>query len=217
MPGAEPRLHAAARALAYLAETDPAPLSPVDAIIGFGVFDLGLPRFCGDLHRAGAAPRIIFTGGIGAGTGSLGGPEADAWRHALRRSHPEIPDAAVIVENRSTNTAENIALTAALLARDFPALTLGGGIRRAIIVASPSRLRRVLLTMRQLQPGVQCVRQLPPFTLEGETALYTANGVDYHAHLAGELDRLIDYPRRGWIAGEPLPPEIAAAHAALKN
>ena len=216
MPAAEPRRRAAERALASLAETDPAPIAPVDAIIGFGVFDLGLPRFCGDLHRAGAAPRIIFTGGIGAGTGGLGGPEADAWREALRRSHPEIPDAAVTLENRSTNTAENIAFTAALLARDLPALTLGRGIRRAIIVASPSRLRRVLLTMRQLQPDVQCVRQLPPFTFEGERALYAANGVDYHAHLAGELDRLIEYPRRGWIAAEPLPPDITAAHAVLK-
>src|SRR4051812_48766594 len=119
MPGADPRVRAAAeRVLDYLAQSDPAPGTPVDAIIGFGVFDLALPRFCGELHDRGIAPRIIFTGGIGAGTGALGGPEAQVWRDELRRSHPQIPDSAIVIENRSTNTAENIAFTAALLARE---------------------------------------------------------------------------------------------------
>ncbi len=219
---APPPLHpelraAAATALAYLAATDPAPATPVDAIIGFGVFDLRLPSFCGDLFRAGAAPRLIFTGGIGAGTGALGGPEADAWRDALRRTHPEIPDTAVILENRSTNTAENIAFTAALLAREHPALAFGAGLRTAIIVTSPSRLRRVRLTLRHLQPELRVTGLLPPHTFESEARLYAANGFDYLDHLAGELDRIVDYPARGWIAAEPLPPALAAARARLRR
>lgn len=208
---------AAERALAYLAETDPAPNEHADAVIGFGVFDLALPVYCGDLFAKGAARRIIFTGGLGAGTGQLGGREADVWRDALRRSHPSIPDDAVILENQSTNTAENISFTANLLAHEFPALAFGEGVRSAIIVASPSRLRRVLLTMRKLQPGVRVVRRLPEWNFEAQRALYSANGVNYIAHLAGELDRIVEYPARGWIAAEPLPPEIAAAHARLKN
>lgn len=215
-PPAEIRA-AAAAALAYLAAADPAPTTPVDAIIGFGVFDLRLPSFCGDLFRAGAAPRLIFTGGIGAGTGALGQPEADAWRDALRRTHPEINDAAVIRENRSTNTAENIAFTAALLAREHPALTLGVGLRTAIIVTSPSRLRRVRLTLRHLQPRLHAIGLLPPHTFEGEAHLYTAHGFDYLDHLAGELDRIVDYSARGWIAAEPLPPVIAAVRAQLRT
>lgn len=208
---------AAEHALAYLGATDPLPTSPVDAIVGFGVFDLQLPRFCGDLYTRGLAPRIVFTGGLGAGTGNLGGPEADAWREALRRAYPEITDDRVILENRSTNTAENIAFTAALLARLHPALAFGRGLRTAIVVASPSRLRRVMLTLRKLQPAVRVIRQRPPCSLATEAALYAAHRVDYLAHLAGELDRLVDYPRRGWIAAEPLPPEIAAAHAVLRQ
>jgi len=208
---------AAQRVLAYLATTDPLPPTPADAIIGFGVFDLELPRFCGELFQRGLAPAIVFTGGIGGGTGTLGEPEADAWRSALRVSHPTIPDAAVVLENRSTNTAENIAFTAERLARDVPTLAFGSGIRTALIVTSPSRMRRAWLTMRQLQPAVRCVRQLPPVSFDREVALYAANGVDYLTHLAGELDRIVSYAARGWIAEEPLAAEIRAAAVVLRR
>lgn len=212
-----PELIAAARrTLAYLAATDDAPAAPGDAIIGFGVFDLRLPVFCGELFQQGVAPRIIFTGGIGAGSGRLSAPEADAWHAALRQAYPAIPDSAVILENRSTHTAENIAFTAALLARDFPDLALGRGLRRLVLVASPSRLRRVRLTLTRHYPDLTLIGRLPPVSLESEWAAYGLQGIDYLAHLAGELDRIVDYPAKGWITAEPLPPEIAAAHTVLR-
>lgn len=207
---------AARQVLAYLAECDPLPATRCDAIIGFGVFDLELPRFCGELFTQGRARHLVFTGGIGAGTGKLGGAEADAWREELRRSHPEIGDDMVILENASTNTAENIRFTATLLERTNPSLRFGEGIRTAIIVASPSRLRRVGLTMRRQQPGVQVFRHCPTADFEREQALYAHHGVEFVGHLRGELDRILDYGTRGWIAPEPLPPAIAAAHAVLK-
>lgn len=209
---------AAARlAFAYLSETDPLPAAPVDAVIGFGVFDLSLPVFCGELYVRGLASRIIFTGGIGAGTADLGQPEADAWCQALWQAYPEIPAAHVIAENRSTNTAENISFTADLLARSHPDHALGTGIRQALIVAAPSRLRRTRLTLQKLQPAVRPIRCLPSRTFDQELALYTSKGLDYVAHLAGELDRIVAYPARGWIIAEPLPPALAAAQATLRS
>lgn len=211
------KTQAAARAaFAYLAACDPLPAGPVDAIIGFGMFDLSLPVFCGELYAQGRVRRIVFTGGIGAGTGSLGQPEADAWRDALLRAYPDLPRERLITENRSTNTAENIDFTAALLARDFPEFSFGRGLRTALVVTSPSRLRRVKLTLQHLQPELRVTRCLPPATnFDREAALYANQGQDYIAHLAGELDRIVAYPARGWIAAEPLPPEITTAHATL--
>lgn len=203
-------------AFVYLSEVDVLDAEPYDAVIGFGMFDLTLPRFCGDLYTCGQARRIIFTGGIGAGTGDLGAPEADVWRRTLAASHPSIGDDAVIVENQSTNTGENVAFTAALLERVRPELTFGRGIRRAVVVASPTRLRRVGLTMRRQQPDVRITRQLPPVTVEADAALYAAQGLDYRQHLSGELDRIVRYPARGWIVDEPLPTGVAAAHARLR-
>lgn len=206
----------AARAvLEYLAETPPPPTTPFDAVIGFGVFDLRLPRLCGDLYAQGLARRIIFTGGVGAGTGDLGGPEADVWQQALTESHPQIPAEDVIVENRSTNTAENITFTAELLRQSHPRLAFGTGITNVLAVSSPSRLRRVRLTLAKLQPRLDVVGCLPPFTLEREQALYQQQGLDYLSHLAGEVDRIVVYGQRGWIAQEAVPAEIAAAAALL--
>ena len=201
----------------YLAATDPLPSAPANVVLGFGMFDLKLPRFCGELYARGLARRIVFMGGIGAGTGDLGMPEADAWRSELRRAHPHIPPRDIITENRSTNTAENVAFTAALLAREHPELVFGGGIRTALVVASPSRLRRAGLTLRHLQPTIRIFRQLPGVSFGEEQALYAANGIDFVAHLVGELDRIARYPALGWIAAEPLPPAIAKAHARLRS
>lgn len=202
--------------VSYLAETDPIGDMPCDAVIGFGMFDLSLPRFCGDLYARGLAPLIVFTGGIGAGTGDLGGPEADVWRRELRRSHPAIPDAAVIVENQSTNTGENVAFTAALLERDRPDRAFGRGLARVAIVASPTRLRRVWLTLRRQQPTLSIARCLPPFDVDVDRAGYEAQGIDYTSHVLGELDRIVDYPARGWILAERLPEPIDAARATLR-
>lgn len=211
-------LAAAERALAYLSESDAWPTSttPADAVMGFGLFDLKLPRFCGDLFVRGRARRIIFSGGIGVGTGNLVGAEADAWRAELRRSHPAISDEHVIVENKSTNTGENLARTTELLAQSHPALVFARGIRRIILVASPSRVRRVRLTFRKQHPDITAYAVCPPGTFDEERAAYAENNYDYVAHLAGELDRIVDYPARGWISADPLPPALAADHARLR-
>jgi hypothetical protein len=206
----------AERVFDYLAETDALPVAICDAVIGFGVFDLTLPRFCGDLYISGCVRRIIFTGGVGAGSADLGQPEADAWCAELLRAHPGIPRGHIILENLSTNTGENVRFTTELLARKHPNLSLGRGIKTVIVVASPSRLRRVRLTLQHRHPQLHILGRHPGASFEEELALYAGKGIDLVAHLAGELDRIVDYAARGWILPEPLPPPIAAAHQVLK-
>jgi hypothetical protein len=210
-------LSAGREIFAFLAAVDPLPETTCDAVIGFGTFDVTLASFCGELYVKQRAKRIIFTGGFGAGTTDLGKPEADAWLEELARTHPEIPRADVVAENRSTNTAENIAFTADLLKKRFPTLSFGQGLNTALIVASPSRLRRVKLTLQLMQPAVQVFRCSPPeTTFEHEYGLYEGKGLNYLAHLRGEVERLSTYPARGWIVSEPVPAAIVTACGALQ-
>jgi hypothetical protein len=195
----------------YLAETDVIEREPYDAVIGFGMFDLALPRFCGELYTRGLARRIVFTGGIGAGTGDLGGPEADVWRRELRQSHPGIADDAVVLENQSTNTGENVSFTAARLRAIGPECTFGVGIRRVLVVASPTRMRRVWLTIQCQQQTLQLTRTGPMTSRAADAALYGAQGIDHAAHMCGELDRIVAYAERGWVRAEPLPQPIEDA------
>jgi hypothetical protein len=210
------KINAGRVVLNYLAEVDALPERAADAVLGFGMFDVSLASFCGDLASQRFARRVILIGGIGAGTADLGQPEADAWKEQLVRTHPEIPAVAIITENKSTNTAENIAFTAALLGEKFPELAFGRGIKSVLVVASPSRLRRVKLTLQLMQPALRVTRRLPRVSFDREYALYQSKGLNYCEHLLGELDRLVDYPQRGWIASEPLPPEIQAARETLR-
>jgi len=209
-------LAAARTAFAYLSVTDAPPQTAVEAIMGFGTFDLTLPVFCGKAFFRYGAKKIIFTGGIGAGTADLGKPEADAWAEAALAAHPTLRREQLILENRSTNTAENIHFTAALLEREHSGFQLGTGLHHAVIVASPSRLRRVKLTLQHLQPRLRATRALPRVDFDREFAEHERRGIPYFAHLCGELDRIVSYPARGWIAEEALPSDIAEAHAVLR-
>lgn len=188
----------------WLAMRDAAPPTPVDAVIGFGHFDLAIPRHCVELVKAGRARHVIFTGGIGAGTADLGMAEAEAFRGVLMEEHPELA-AQVICESRSTNTAENIRFTRELLTAQHPQIAFGSGIRSVMLVATPCRQRRVFQTWRKVMPDIPAVNAPPSHALDALAALYASKGEDILQQILGEYERLRDYPTRGWITDEPIP------------
>lgn len=176
-----------------------------DLIVGFGHFDLRIAHRCGELWRAGAAPRILFTGGVGAGSADLDRPEAEAFGDYLAAHFPEIPAHAIMREIRSTNTGENIAHSLVqLAAAHWPT-------RAVALVASPYRQRRVALTWRKRVPHSAIFNDPPATTWAKEVALFRAKGQDLVGLLPGEIHRLTAYAERGWIEHSPLPPAIQDA------
>jgi hypothetical protein len=199
------RRAAALELLRWLALSDEVPRE-CDATIGFGHFDLRIADRCADLFKLGHADRVIFTGGIGAGTADLGRPEADAFVAHVGRYAADLPPTKVIAENRSTNTGDNIRFTLELLAREHPGLRL----RRVILVANPSRQRRVLLTWKRLVPESEAWSSPPVTSLDEELRLFAARDQDLLAQLVGEVDRLVTYPGKGWIAPVTVPAAVRA-------
>lgn len=184
---------------------------PADTVIGFGHFDLRIARHCGDLFRQGRAKRIIFTGGLGAGSADLSQPEAKAFAAELARTHPEIPTTQILLESTSTNTGENVQNTLQAAAeRNWP-------LDRVILVATPFRQRRVMQTWRQRAPRSQGQSSPPSSSLDIDIALFaTKNEVLLH-QLPGELDRLTLYASRGWIAPVPIPDDVHQAAITLRS
>ncbi|MBN1248979.1 MAG: YdcF family protein [Anaerolineae bacterium] len=191
-------------------------LAPADLIVGFGHFDPRIPRTCGRLWREGLAPRILFTGGIGAGTADLGQPEALYFRDELRKTYPEIPDGAVLLEPDSRHTGENIALSAALLRRVSPEASFEQGLARVILVATPARQRRVWLACRQHWPHLCLSCAPPPSTLVEDRALFASKGRDLVDLLAEEMARLLTYPGLGYIVEPQIPPAVLDAYQRLQ-
>lgn len=191
--------------LDHLAPGDPP--RPVDLIVGFGVFDLSVPRHCADLYLRGLAPRILFTGGVGAGSGDLQEPEADAFRRQALAAG--VPESAIVLETRSTNTLENAQLSRALLSH--------GGLdpASALLVALPHRQRRVWLTCRKQWPGMVLVNQPPSGELEDLAQPF--GGLDpYLREMVGELDRIQRYGKQGDVALDSEPESVLQARQLLE-
>ena len=78
-----------------------------DCIVGFGNFNTDIARRAAELYHQGYAPKILFTGGLGRNTKSLF-PEPEAVRFAKVAMACGVPEADIILEDKSTNTKENI-------------------------------------------------------------------------------------------------------------
>ena len=195
----------------FLGHASAPPLQSADAIIGFGHFDLRIAHHCGDLWTRGLAPKIIFTGGVGAGSADLKIPEAEAFAAYLRQSHPEIPLEHVMIEPRSTNTGENVRETVA------QAQAAAVPLDRVILVATPFRQRRVIQTWRHHQPQSEIQSAPPPSSMADDTAVFATKGETLEAQFPGEIDRLQTYPAKGWIAPVDIPPAVLVAVNSLQT
>ena len=85
-------------------------LEKADCIVGFGNFNDNIARRAAELYHQGLAPKVLFTGGLGRNTLGLL-PEPEAERFARVAMECGVPEADIIREDRSANTAENIRFT----------------------------------------------------------------------------------------------------------
>lgn len=83
------------------------PLKKAECVIGFGNYNLDIPKRAAELFFAGYADKILFSGGFGRNTlGIQSLCEAERFKEMAIECG--VPEDAIILEDRSTNTAENI-------------------------------------------------------------------------------------------------------------
>ncbi|MFD0775433.1 YdcF family protein, partial [Streptomonospora algeriensis] len=126
--------------------------------------------------------------------------EAATFARAARDTAP-IPDQALLLETRATNTGENIRHSRALLAAH------GHTVNRAVITAKPYMAQRALATATLHWPGVEW-----SFSCFGggyrhyPAPEHTADElIDF---LVGDLQRLAVYARRGWSTPVAVPEPV---------
>lgn len=90
-------------------------LSPCDAAIGLGSHDLGVATYAAEPYHAGLFPVLVFSGANGPTTVErfLRGEAVHYREHALERG---LPDTAILVEPKASNTGQNITLSRTVLA-----------------------------------------------------------------------------------------------------
>ena len=174
-----------------------------DVIVGFGNFNEDIPRRAAELYLQGYAPRILFTGGLGRNTVGLL-PESEADRFARVAIGCGVPDEAIIREDKSTNTAENIIFTRKLLE------DLNVPHDHILGVHQPFMERRITAAMGVYWPEQRFSVTSPQVTIPQYLEAAKTQGITENASISvivGDFQRMKLYADKGW----QLPQEIPAS------
>jgi uncharacterized SAM-binding protein YcdF (DUF218 family) len=186
-------------------------LAPSDAILVLCSHDTRVAERGAQLFLDGWAPRLIFSGGLGSITRQIWRePEADQFaRIAVNLG---VPKERILIENASTNTGENILFTKALL--DERRLA----VNRLLLVQKPYMERRGYATFRKLWPDKDVRVTSPQVSLDEYLSAYTSDALttsDVISIMVGDLQRIREYPSRGFQIAQEIPPDVWAAFLAL--
>ncbi|MGC0315253.1 YdcF family protein [Kitasatospora acidiphila] len=185
------------------------PLRPCDAAIGLGGHDLGVAACAAELYHRGLFPVLVFSGGRSR-VHPERLPRGEAVRFRERALELGVPEDVILVEPDATNTGENISLSRAVLA------SAGIAVRSVLLITVPPVERRAFATCRRQWPGVEVVCASAPGEL-GEYMRAIGDEKDVLDMLVGELQRVVEYPRRGFAIAQPVPDDVRAAYERLRS
>jgi uncharacterized SAM-binding protein YcdF (DUF218 family) len=119
-----------------------------------------------------------------------------------------VPKDKILKESRATNTGENILFTKALVAENDLAL------KTVILVQKPYMERRTYAAFRKLWPEVVCVVASPNLSFEEYPSAH--HHTDYWLEtMVGDLQRIKEYPKRGWQIEQEIPRDVWEAYEHL--
>jgi uncharacterized SAM-binding protein YcdF (DUF218 family) len=182
-------------------------LEKADCIIVLGSHDTRVAERGAEVFLGGWAPLLVFSGHLGALTsGMWSRPEAEVFAGvAVARG---VPRERILIENRSTNTGENVGFSRRLLAEK------GIQPRKAIAVQKPYMERRTLATFAQRWPELEVVVTSPQIDFDAYPTGEIRKDDVIHI-MVGDLQRLLVYARKGWSAPQDVSPEVMAAYERL--
>ncbi|NTS40628.1 YdcF family protein [Flavisolibacter sp. BT320] len=178
-----------------------------DAILTLGSHDTRVAERAADLYHEGWAPLLIFSGGLGRLTENMWTQtEADLFASiAMERG---VPKEAILVENRSTNTGENIHFVRELLQQK------GIDPQTFIVVQKPYMERRSLATFEKAWPKKNFVVTSPQIPFED----YPTPSIPLEQVInimVGDLQRIKLYPAKGFQTYQEIPDAVWQAYEEL--
>lgn len=182
-------------------------LEPADLLFVLGSHDLRVAEHAADLFHRGLAPRVVLSGGFGVRKASpWAKSEAEMFAEVMRQRG--VPASALLLEPRSTNTGENVKFTRALL------VAHGLAVQSVIAVQKPYMERRTFATIRKQWPEVAVQVSSPPL----DFAAYCDSTIpvrDIIEFMVGDLQRIMEYPKLGFMILQEVPAEVCVAYEKL--
>ena len=172
-----------------------------DVIVGFGNFNTDIARRAAELYHQGLAPKILFTGGLGRNTEGLL-PEPEAVRFAKVAMECGVPECDIILEDKSTNTKENILFTRDKLEE------LGLAHGHILGVHQPFMERRIASAMGVYWPEQSFSVTCPQVTIPEYLERAKEQGISENASISvivGDFQRIELYAKLGYQLPQEIP------------
>jgi uncharacterized SAM-binding protein YcdF (DUF218 family) len=183
------------------------PLEKADCILVLGSHDTRVADRGAELYLAGWAPVLLFSGGLGNVTKGIW-TETEADKFAAIAVKRGVPPEAILIENQSTNTGENIVFSRRLLAEKklHP--------NTFIVVQKPYMERRSYATFKKHWPDKKLIVTSPQIAFEA----YANDEIPVERVInimTGDLQRIKIYPAKGFQVPQEIPARVWKAYERL--
>lgn len=183
-----------------------------DCIVVFCSNDTRVAQVATTLYQQGVANKILFSGGFGRFTqGEFEHTEAETF--ALIARSLGVPQEAIFIENKASNSGENVLLSAQLLAEVLPEADT------FTLVQKPFMERRALATFEAQWPrdyqSLQVTSQAGTFIDYLDNDVFTSDFV-INA-LLEDFERIKAYPALGFLTEQGIPENVSIAYQTILN
>jgi len=183
-------------------------LKKSDAIFVLGSIDERVPRYAASLFLEGYADLLIISGGSAHGNDLLAtnwAEDTEAEHFANIAQDMGVPKERIIIEDKATNTGENIRFTQKLLEEQ------GIQISSFILVQKPYMGRRTYATFKkQWQGDAEITVASPPIRFEDYFDSENPKEMIVNI-MVGDLQRIKEYPALGYQIEQEIPEDVWSA------
>lgn len=171
-----------------------------DCILALGSHDLRVAERAAELYLDGFAPLLIMSGGLGNFTKDMW-TEKEADKFAAIAIQKGVPENAILIENKSTNTGENILFTQKLLEEK------GMYPQSFIVVQKPYMERRSYATFKKHWPDKSLIVTSPQISFK-EYPTQEISMEKVINIMVGDLQRIKIYPGKGFQIYQEIPVDV---------
>ncbi|HUZ60335.1 MAG TPA: YdcF family protein [Hanamia sp.] len=171
-----------------------------DCILALGSHDLRVAERAAELYLQGLAPLLIMSGGLGNFTREIWS-EKEADKFAATAIQMGVPEEFVLIENKSSNTGENILFTQKLLEEK------NLNPQSFIVVQKPYMERRSYATFKKNWSEKDLLVTSPQISFKD----YPTEEIPIERVInimVGDLQRIKFYPEMGFQIYQEIPDEI---------
>lgn len=181
--------------------------TPSDLIFILGSNDVRVAQYAAELYHQGIAPLLLFSGGTGRFTGEWSMSEAELFASAAINCG--VPENALLIENKSTNTGENIRFSRAILEqRGLPPSV------KLVALQKPYMERRTFAALKKQWSEADILISSPPLSFSDYLHDELPRELVISA-ITGDFQRIIEYPSQGFAIEQPFSQETLDAFRTL--